>query len=545
MSDRLFGRAGVVRLVRDLAARPEAADPPEGRHSPVLVCEGPPGTGKTVLLSALVGLLHGRVPYAHADLEGRRDGVPELLTGVAGQLARRCGRYGRLRFPRLATARALLVGDDPMSTEDSGHTRQDDGELLWTALLSDLRDAYAHSRRADEWSMNGVLLLDNVDTELGRDLLAGLIRARAQAGPDPLTVVATSRGGLLAELGGGTHLSIIDGEPARRRPARDGGGNPRWLRCRLPDLTLAEVNTVITAAGGDLRTAAAVRQLTLGHPGATRRLADALATDPAARLAGPAALPGILAGPAGQQIFDSLLTDVPAETVEDLVTLSAAASRVHGMRLATHSDLLGRVTTAAPDDLTTGLWTSGRLGPPTLLRRLLLRRLAERPDTHAARWSRVHAWLAADSGQRAGSIDADLYYKVAMGRFREVASSLAQRLAIDDGPVWLDRLEVVTQAPRHPRGGHPDGGSGTAPRAIVRRLVIALCDAADPLKDTDRFLLYGRIASHLADLARYAGTGTDLDPAIRRYQRRAGLWQSGPRPETVTQEGRRPALAAR
>ncbi|MGH3916676.1 MAG: hypothetical protein ACRDTC_25170 [Pseudonocardiaceae bacterium] len=77
------------------------------------------------------------------------------------------------------------------------------GRLLLAAFIADLRAEFDRGKRADERSLNCVVLLDNVDTELGRQFLEELAQTRLQHGPDdadPLTVVASSGGMLLADI---------------------------------------------------------------------------------------------------------------------------------------------------------------------------------------------------------------------------------------------------------------------------------------------------------------------------------------------------------
>lgn len=280
-SERVYGRKPLIRLVRDLMAREEVNGSLRNQRLPILVVEGFRGAGKTALLSTLVELLDQRVPYARLDFEvSRHASVPQVLSALAFELSRKCGRYGVLQFPRLIvgqlvmrleldltnhaqacqqvvaalerergvdtfrdvlvetagnvlttmgrgsglpveppsryvlgltlkwlTARApgrLVLGpfQDWYGHRDLGLTNdsvdvlvdlnrwardsedEDDqqrvDDLLWAAFLADLRTEFDRGRRADERSLNCVVLLDNADTALGRRFLDQLVRARRQ-----------------------------------------------------------------------------------------------------------------------------------------------------------------------------------------------------------------------------------------------------------------------------------------------------------------------------------------------------------------------------
>jgi hypothetical protein len=121
VTEMIFGRLAVRMLVRDHLARPE---PNAGeRRRPVLVVEGRPGSGRTSVVDALAGELSGRSPYARFDLAEaqrrieRTDGVAPLIALAARHLHQACKPYGRLNFPRLTIAFAVmtldLTGTDP------------------------------------------------------------------------------------------------------------------------------------------------------------------------------------------------------------------------------------------------------------------------------------------------------------------------------------------------------------------------------------------------------------------------------------------------
>jgi hypothetical protein len=123
MSGQLYGRADAVALVRELMARPEYGAAPSGTRCPIVVFEGPAGSGKTALLGGLAGLLDRRVPYAHVDAEAvdmvaDRPAVTRLLAAAAFQLARRNRRYGALPFPRLIVGQLVVrLALDPVNRD--------------------------------------------------------------------------------------------------------------------------------------------------------------------------------------------------------------------------------------------------------------------------------------------------------------------------------------------------------------------------------------------------------------------------------------------
>src|SRR5262249_34689668 len=125
---------------------------------------------------------------------------------------------------------------------------------------------------------NAVLLLDNVDSELGRTFLVDLVQAHGLSTRDPLTIVAASAGGLAGSLDDSARAAIREAghEPAGAAAA------PQWLRYPLRELTPSEVGEMgaevgLSDAAGPPVTAN-VHQLTGGQPAATRLLVDAIPT---------------------------------------------------------------------------------------------------------------------------------------------------------------------------------------------------------------------------------------------------------------------------
>jgi hypothetical protein len=122
-------------------------------------------------------------------------------------------------------------------TDEDNHQRSE--ELLWDAFLTDLREDFRRNRHADELAFNCAALLDNVDTELGQRFLHGLVKARRQraAGdrgvPDPMTVLATSRGAALADLPAAGTAELSSG--TRGSAAPGGSKNGIWRQWSVGD----------------------------------------------------------------------------------------------------------------------------------------------------------------------------------------------------------------------------------------------------------------------------------------------------------------------
>lgn len=388
-------------------------------------------------------------------------------------------------------------------------------EVLWSAFLADLRDNFSTARRAGEWSMKCLVLLDNADTELGRVVLRGLTGPRRLGIGDPLTVVAAMRGDFLAELS--------NAERARVRQVSGGVRDAEvpdhetlWLLRRLPPFTVEEIRGMTRRLGISERDAlnlgTLLYRLGRGHPGGTKILLDAAAAE-----RGAAFKPGELLGPKLEDMLrDRLLAGVPEAEAESLTICAAGRDPSEGLRLREE---------IRPEPFPVGLWEPGT--HITLLRLLLLRRLARRADD----WRAAHERLR----KAAADIEAELYHDLALGKVTTVASVLTKQLAEEPLANWLTLLDGVVTAPRPP-APLLQAGEGTS-LAFVEALVSSLQEAADPMCGADRGWLYARIAEAYRDLFRHTGGRSDeLLDRIRRYDRLSALWRRGSHEFDVIEE---------
>jgi hypothetical protein len=658
---QLFGRAEAATLVRQAMAT-------RGRPGPVLVFEGPPGSGKTSLLDALAELLRNRVPSALFDLDGvslsvdrdEREAIPSLIAELAFQLARQAGGFGALRFPRLVIGflvqqldldrvdrdharrqvddalrahrgvdrwsntleeaanelvarvpgvpvvprsllhmffagslglanrwgpgRRFLLGpyqqwyghqdlgltDPPIEAlvglkrwSDSAennpdHQRRID-ELLLRAFLADLRDAYRRAERAGGWPYNSVLLLDNVDGELGQTFLTELVGVRRDAtaggtaSQDPLTVVVTSRGALLSDVEAGAAPDEGDrlGRGARER---------WWQRAPLPPLTLNEISAMIAqlalSDGNTQHLATIVHEFTRGEAAATGMLLATIDDEGRADVSLAALLRPRPDGTSlEQRLLDRLLAGVEVGSQADLAVCAAARDREPVKRLARRLRLTG--ANSGPE--TAPLWTPDQ-DEVTLARRLLLRRLFTTPD----RWTEAFETLRADAKQQ-HNVDLGLYYTVGLGDWGSIAAELDERLEPGLMPEWLERMHRIVAAPGRPLPGteptppRPATGrrtpsraqSATPPRAVpppdavaiglarpwiahesarfvtVLNLLTTLAVSRDPLCGGNRGELYRRIGEHYRELSEFPNLSChELDVLERRYRRLARDWHA-------------------
>jgi hypothetical protein len=437
----------------------------------------------------------------------------------------------------------VLVDLNRMATfPEAEGNRREVAELLWAAFLADLRDSFRHSRRAGAWTLNCVVLLDNADTVIGRDFLDELVMARRQRAayaaddPDPLTVVATSRGDLAERVRarGESAVTLADAGYAdylRRSQTQVGRW---WYPVLLPDLTLDEVGNMVAAmelpGGSRHAVTSAVHRFTAGHPGATRTLLEAIAEHPDE----PADLLAILSSPepgvlsAGSRtVEESLLRRLtegmrPA-AVADLATCAAARNEEAALRLGADSGLLAGMRGEDPVIFAADLWRADTRGQAAelhpVLRRLLLRRLAARAPDSPADWVRVFGWLRA-SCLDAGDGTGELYHALALGAVEHVARWFAHALEHHDPAEWLRLLSSVTAAPsRLDHGLEPApqiraltrwADQREVPLALVGRLVAASWIYADPLSAGYGPSLLREMGADLYQIAPYSADGLSV-----------------------------------
>ncbi|MEE1928190.1 hypothetical protein V1J52_08280 [Streptomyces sp. TRM 70351] len=566
-----------------------------------------PRYGRLRFPRLLIGLLVLQQDLAHLDFEQAREDVRQLLaqrrTGgwpqrflrdlAAGPLEvglsagvvsttfqvplRGIGTVVGHTFPDRARSwyghRDRELPDQPIDTlvrlsrsahdvrrEEPGEVRhlaaraQVDG-LLCEAFLADLRDA---SRRVHTLQ-SPVVLLDNADTLPGRTFLRRLLDARPPLSPsdsaEPLTVVATAREELpeMADAPCAPLESVLD-QTAPRVPA--GGTPPVWLRYRLPDLSRADIQTLMDtpAARADRRLARLVHTYTGGHPQAAGLLAASAARHPEA----PGGVVGLLvrpvpgAGPEEEPAADTaeewllrrlLAADGPPpegaqwEGQATAFAAGAAACReVDALWLSHQEDL---VDPAWADGVRRArLWDAAGPSGTVMLRRLLLRRLAARAPEDPVSWGAVYQRLAAYCRER-DDLRGALSYQLAEDDLPAVAGELSRLLPDMAGRAWLDLLRTVAEAPcgsleRQLMDPYthfsrmvqdlPEPASDDV-TAHVARLLTALRIVGDPAGGVERGFLHTQISHALTALALHSPDGlVALHEAADDYARQARWW---------------------
>jgi hypothetical protein len=411
----------------------------------------------------------------------------------------------------------LLTREDASEAE-----RKEATELLWSAFLADLRAAFATRRAVRTWSLNCVLLLDDIDTKPGRLLYQALADAR-RGEADPLTVVATSSGGVAR------HMAAVEDIPLAEEASyadylerRQGEYESDSYPVALRDLTLDEVRDMVAEVAGsrlNAHRAAAVEvyRFTLGHPAATAVVVKAIGD----QTSDPASLRALLdarwRGPVDEEpvtVEAHLLRELvgsPSETTLATLKACAAARDVDQADLLADSGLVAARRDdggLVPADLRVHERPAGGLVAPKpdhrgatvmlpALRNLLSRLLAAEP----ARWAEVHTWLR-DNGEY-------YYHALALRQIDAVAARLAELLP--DSRRWFAELQTVTAAPTNldtdetdparilAAAGYP--GTDEEPTRTIARVVAALWIANDPLSTADRGDLLGSAAWDLKTLA--------------------------------------------
>jgi hypothetical protein len=427
--------------------------------------------------------------------------------------------------------------DRLVSMSQSAHARVPDraalDEILLGAFLADLRDAFHVRRRAGRRVLNCVILLDNADAEAGKEFLRQLAKERGkeEAGPDPMTVVATvlpSAGESPFQADDERLPPVGPIEPYLRRPRL-----AIWLR----NLTESQVGQMVQGKGAlpivGMSPPAHVRrvlyQFAGGHPWATDVLVDKLRDRPEQPLS------EVLDDALTAQLRDQLLDGFSTAHVKVLTTCAAARDVGEMNRL---EGLVEPGDMAVIHDRWSLLHTSGDAAVlQPVLRRLLLRELADRDDDSADGWPRVFTWLR----ERTGHDEvARHYHALALGEVESVVGWLVDRLGdpaqrpenLDAGP-WLAALEAITAAPvRNPPARSPHkkvdtswAGPWDSRPARVAYLVSGLQLAGDPLTGLDRRKLHKEIAGAYMALRGAAPSGRDVfEPEAQRHEELAREW---------------------
>lgn len=443
--------------------------------------------------------------------------------------------------------------DLDLDPEDDDN-RQRIEELLWAAFLADLRAEFDRGRRAAVRSLNCVVLLDNADIVLGRRFLHQLVRDRRQRAvgeqddADPLTVVVTSRGRLLANVPDAADVTVApDDAHAGQLPHSTNWSRSWWLKYRLPDLTEDEVGRAVTDMaltwGGNERLTRVVYELTGGHPASTRLVLDAIAQSPPQQSIEPEVILSRAQSNATSddsttvedEILGRLLGGVSEPTARDLETCAAARDSKQALALAGQDDLLASSDAHYEQDLGPTLWPAAESTGPTLMRRLLRRRLARRDSADLPSWSKVHAKLRHIC--RTGDDEAgELYHALAYGELGFVTQRLHQRRVELDSTTWYDLLTSVTQAPHQHRSREEpidevrtlvNSAELEQPFTPVGRLVAALWIANDPFTGSRRRDLHLQLADDYADVSRAYPDGPHAVflEATRRHMRQAEWWE--------------------
>jgi hypothetical protein len=162
----------------------------------------------------------------------------------------------------------------------------------------------------------------------------------------------------------------------------------------------------------------------------------------------------------------------------------------------------------------------GPAGPTPLLRFLLLRALAERPDAHPASWHRAFTRLH-DAAVARDDTAGRLHHGLALGAGDAVAGDLTRRLADRPAGTWLALLDatVATPDPRLRDASGPEPGSPVD--GGVTDLVTCLHAIADPSVSSPAALhgLYRRVAAAYRAIADDLPAGRGPDDLSRFAER--------------------------
>lgn len=423
----------------------------------------------------------------------------------------------------------VLVELNRKASTGDPEVAQEVGEVLWAALLADLRDGFRRGWTADRRTLNCVVLLDDADAapELLQDLEAARRRRGTAAAedPDPLTAVATANVDPLAR-GGPVPIDVAGHADhlARSAKNRATGSYPVLLGDLGADAVADMAAPLGPVLGNARRVVAMLHGFAHGHARSTRILLDAIAEQGD----DPADLDTVLVEPppkgggaarAEEQMLKTFLRGVPATVLEDLITCSAARHFEEAQQFAEYRPLLFSGE-RRPSALDSAWWPRfDESGAPVMvpvLRRLLLRRLAARAEGERADWDAVHGWLRRRCEQ-GHDLAGELHFALALDQVEQVTRRLADVLDQMPAAEWLELLRSVCSAPR--RDVHRSApaeqvrlltawaGPRELPVAPLARLVAAKWVATDPLGGARAHELDSEIAADLDDVASYARDG--------------------------------------
>ncbi|WNV84135.1 hypothetical protein [Umezawaea sp. Da 62-37] len=408
------------------------------------------------------------------------------------------------------------------------HARGQVDELLCGAFLADLRDDFHSGRRSDEWPLHCLTLLDDVDCALGQAFLRRLVAAQeavddVEVRTTPVAVVVASAGALVAGMSRLERVRVAQVSTSRDL-VLSGVPHHRWARRPLPALSLDDVRKVVGGGLADYQSDTPVdglHAMTGGHAGAVALLLAVIA-----ECGPPDVEPETLLAleHQGEQVEDLLIARLLPEMTEDdlevLTTCSAALDRHEGQRL------LGRL--AERDGATTlpsGIWDPAGEVPTTLVRALLLRRLAKRAADHPWSWDSAHGALVTTTTSPVVLAEAtDLHHVLATGRIGDVLDELARSLEVLAFPQWLELIQTTVSAPR--ARSEPEQPEGDWP-SFLPSLLVRWQEVSDPLlAGGARARLHDRIAAGLNDLATYVDdTCDELLDLIASHQNEARRWR--------------------
>jgi hypothetical protein len=441
-----------------------------------------------------------------------------------GWLARRSWReaidsYRALGERQSGDGVAALVDLNRRFRAGSELEREDAEQIVLRAFLEELRDQFLSGWKSLERTVNCLLLLDNVDSQVGQSFLDLLLRERcrnAVQGPgrcDPLLLVVTSGRWLVTQ--DQRHRPADDDEtpPAAALRAWQGADHTRteesWLLVQpLRDLDPDDVYAMARARHlGDVPgLVRAVYRVTGGHPAGADAAFAFLAQTTGLRSDLGGALHALLDSPSLEELLDHLLEGVESKLREDLVTCAAARRIGPAVFRRLLPDLASTDAQTVRSVLGEHLWagSGGEFVLHPLLRRLLLRKLAARPEEHRASWVSVHRRLhgyyraQVEAGNEVATREY-LHHGLALGDASPVVDLAIERFD-ETSAQWFDDLLAIASDPAQPGGVQPSVAERTQAHRFARHLaglVTMIWTASGTVDPLAAATLDGRIAEVL------------------------------------------------